>query len=258
MGRVKRWIVVATVAWGVVIAALGYYSLRNDPPTAREQTTIAEALPYVDAALGDVASTLDANATVTALGGYNRLGNSCRVTVAREGARYERVLTVYTKEGSETAVLERIRDALPERYKAGLSHNVLSADAGEFVSVRGGVASPGQVRVAADTGCRPMTHRVEESQSGSADRAPAQAVLDALKLTAARWQTHQLACPAGGTLTTVEADADPAPAALPDTLRPASGAVVDKPDRLAFRSGSTGVTVRIADKSVVVTATTGC
>ncbi len=254
----KRWIIVGAVVWGVVILGLGYYSLRNDPPTAREQTTIAEALPQVDAALADVASTLDANTTVAVLGGYQQVGRGCSVTVARGGARFERTLIVYTKEGSEPAVLERIRRALPERYKAGLSHNVLSADAGNFVSVRGGVANPGQVRIAADTGCRAMNARVEESTPAGANREPVQAVLDSLKLTAAQWQTHRVACPKGGTLWTVEADTASAPATLPDTLRPASGVVFDKPDLLAFRSGPAGVTVRIADNALVVTATTGC
>jgi hypothetical protein len=257
MGRVKRWIILATVVWGVVIAGLGYYSLRNDPPTAREQTTIAEALPYVDAAIADVASTLEPDTTVAAVSGYNRVGRSCSVTVAREGTRYERVITVYTKEGSEPALLDRIRNSLPERYKAGLSRNMLSADAGNFVAVRGGVTGPGQVRIAADTGCRVHDARVQETESSSGDSAPVQSVLDALKVTAKTWQAFKVACPSGNAIWTVAATAA-APPALPDSLRPASGVVLAKPDVLAFRSGPAGVAVRITDGTVTVTSTTGC
>ncbi len=105
-----------------------------------------------------------------------------------------------------------------------------------------------------------MNARVAEPQAEPGDRAPVQAVLDALKLTAAQWQTHRVTCPAGGALWTVEADTarDSAPPALPGTLHPSGGAVLDKPDLLAFRSGPAGVTVRINAGAVTVTSTTGC
>src|SRR4051812_18173402 len=118
MGRVKRWLVVATVVWGLVVLGLGYWSLRHGRPTAREQTTIGQALPTVDAALGDLAGALDPATAVPVLTGYVQVGQSCSVTVAREGARYERILYVYTKPGSEPALLKHVREALPERYKA--------------------------------------------------------------------------------------------------------------------------------------------
>ena len=258
----KRWIIVATVVWGLVIVGLGYYSLRHDRPTAREQTTIGSALPYVDAALADVASTLDANTTVAVLGGYAQVGHGCTITVAREGIRYERTLTVYTKEGAEPALLDRVRRGLPERYKAGLARNILDADAGNFVSVRGGVTAPGQVRVSADTGCRTQAGQVTESEpaSATANRAPAQAVLDSLNLKAETWQTHRVVCPSGGTLWTVQAGTakGTAPPKLPDSLRPTSGVVLSKPDLLAFRSGPAGVAVQTSDGTLTVTSTTGC
>ncbi|TBL38290.1 hypothetical protein EYA84_09825, partial [Verrucosispora sp. SN26_14.1] len=46
--RWPRWLIVATVAWAVLLAGLTWRSARNDPPTVREQRTLAEAGPVVD------------------------------------------------------------------------------------------------------------------------------------------------------------------------------------------------------------------
>jgi hypothetical protein len=258
---VKRWLIVVAVAWGLVIAGLGYYSLRNDRPTAREQTTITSALPTLDAALATVAATLDPNVSITALGGLVQVGKNCTVTVVREGVRFQRMLQVYTKPGDEAATLERIRAGLPATYKPSLSRNLLSADAGSFIVVRGGITGPGQVQISADTGCRPQNAPVFEAQplSSAVDRAPVQSVLDALKLSAASWQAHRAACPRGGTLWTVEAQtaAGSAAGSVPDAAKP-SGALLAKTDVVAYRSGSAGVVVRAADHTLTIAATTGC
>jgi hypothetical protein len=268
MSRVKRWIVAVAVVWGLAVFGLGYYSLRTGRPTAREQTTIAQALPTVDGALADVASTLESGTSVTALSGYAKMGRTCSVTAVREGARYERTLMVYTKEGTEPALLDRIRSGLPARYKVVVTHGeqiqTISADAGNFVAVKGGVAAPGQLRFTADTGCRAQDARVDDEASPAiGDRAPVQAVLDALKLTAARWHTYRVACRSGGALWTVEGvtSAGTAPPALPAALRPAAGgasAVLSRPEAYAYRSGPAGVAVLIVDGKLVITSTTGC
>ena len=256
----KRWLVVAAVVWGLIVAGLGYYSIRHGKPTAREQTTIAEALPTVDAALGDLAATLDAATSVPVLTGYIEVGRSCSVTVAREGTRWERILYAYTKEGTEAALLKHVRDTLPERYKPFLTKTVLSADAGNFVAVRGGVTAPGQVRFTADTGCRPQNAKVREAEPSPSDggRAPVQAVLDTLKLTGPSWQTHRIDCPIGGALWTVEADLPNAPKSLVGALKPDQGAVLGRADVVAYRAGAAGVVVRAHDGALTVTSTTGC
>jgi hypothetical protein len=261
MGRVKRWLVVVAVVWGLVVLGLGYWSLRHGQPTAREQTTIGQALPTVDAALGDLAGVVDPATAVPVLTGYVQVGRSCSVTAAREGARYERILYVYTKPGTEPVLLKHVREALPERYKALLSKaNVFSADAGNFVAVRGGVTAPGQVRFTADTGCRPQNSPVRENESPSADasRAPVQAVLDTLKLAGVSWQTHRAACPTGGTLWTVEADVAGSPPSLTDALKPGPDAIVARKDLVAYRSGPAGVVVRSLNGGLTITSTTGC
>ncbi|MCM0675679.1 hypothetical protein NCC78_13415, partial [Micromonospora phytophila] len=39
--RWLRWLLAATVAWAVLLAALTWVSVRDDPPTVREQRTLA-------------------------------------------------------------------------------------------------------------------------------------------------------------------------------------------------------------------------
>jgi hypothetical protein len=262
MSRVKRLVVTAAVIWGLVVLGLGYYAVRNKPATVRDQTTIAQALPTVDEAVTALATALDEATSVPVISGYVMVGRSCSVTVVREGARWQRTLTAYTKEGTEPALLGRVRAGLPARYKAGLSHNVLSADAGNYVAVRGGVTGPGQVRFTVDTGCRPQDKKVAEGKPDPADagRAPVQRVLDTLKLGDVSWQTHQASCPAGGTLWTVEADTAPgtAPKSLADAVKPTTGVILARPEVVAFRDGATAIAVRSADGRLIVTSTTTC
>jgi len=261
-----RLILVGVVAWVAVIGALAYHSLRNDPPTAREQTTIADALPTVDEALARIAQALDADPTVAVLSPYHEMDRDCRITTARDGARYERVLTVYTRAGGEAAALDRVGAALPKQYRAIVRHksstHTFEADAGNFVAVRGGLEMPGRLRFAADTGCRPHPKPLREPAAPAADRAPVQAVLDALRLTGSTWRSTALPCPSGGLLWTVEAvangSAPPVLARLGETT--ASGAVVVQAnnDVYAYRSGATGVVARATGSTVTVSATSGC
>src|SRR5256885_1385254 len=89
-------------------------------------------------------------------------------------------------------------------------------------SVAEALPTAGQAGITADTGCRPLTRPVTEArpQSDSANRAPVQAVLDALKVTDASFQTHRVSCDRGGSVWTVQADGAPgsAPASLVDVL----------------------------------------
>jgi hypothetical protein len=261
-----RLIVVGVVAWVVVIGALGYQSLRNDPPTAREQTTIADALPTVDEALARIAQALDADPVVAVLNPYREMDRDCRITTIRDGARYERVLTVYTRAGGEAAALDRVGAALPKEYRAIVRHkgstHTFEADGGNFVVVRGGVEVPGRLRFAADTGCRPHPDPLREPPAPTAERTPVQAVLDALRLTGPTWRATALPCPSGGLLWTVEAvangSAPPVLTKLGETA--ASGAVVVQAqvDLYAYRTGETGVVARATGSTVTISATGGC
>ncbi|GAA0709799.1 hypothetical protein Drose_02905 [Dactylosporangium roseum] len=259
----RHWIVAGVAAWALVVGVLAYYSYRNDHPTSREQTTIADALPTMDTALGRVHAALDPATTVSVLGGYTRTERSCRVTSAREGTRFERVLIVYTKKDQEPAVLDRVKSALPAGYGASVTHtassHVLNADAGGFVAMRGGVTAPGTVRFTVDSGCRVQDKAVTEAipPSESANRAPVQAVLDTLGQSAESWSTHRLTCQSGGTLWTVEATA-PGDAAKARTTVPPAAVVLDDPKVFAYRAGAAGVSIRTGDGELVITSTAGC
>lgn len=259
----RRWIIAGVIAWALVIAGFGYYSYRNDPPTARDQTTIADALPTMDEALGRIFAALDPAGSVSSLGGYTRTERSCRVTTAREGARFERVLLVYTRKDTEPALLDRVSGALPPAYKSSVTHSptthLLNADAGNFVAVRGGVTAPGQLRFTADSGCRVQDEPVAEATPASetANRAPVQAVLDTLGQTATEWRTHRLTCPAGGILWTVEATAT-GDGARARTTVPASAVILDDAKVFAYRAGAAGLTLRTSDTALTITSTAGC
>ncbi|WP_432834510.1 hypothetical protein [Dactylosporangium sp. CA-092794] len=259
----RRWIIALVVAWAVVVGGLALYSSFRGRPTAREQTTIAEALPTVDGALGRVYAALDPGTSVAALGGYRRTETSCRVTTAREGTRFVRELMVYVKPTTERDVLERVKAALPASYKAEIVHSttadLLTFDAGNFVGVRGSVTAPGQLTFTADTGCRVQDAAVAEATAGApdADQALVQAVLDTLGTPASQWRTHRLTCPAGGTLWTVEAvttgDGAKARAAVS-----ASAVVLDQPKLFAYRSGPAGIALHAEGSSLVISSTAGC
>jgi hypothetical protein len=174
---------------------------------------------------------------------------------------------VYTQEGSERALLDRLAAGVPRRYRARVTHGTktqtLAADAGNFVLVQGGVDAPGQVRISADTGCRPLDRPVSEpAPTATADRAPVQAVLDALHLRPDQWRTHRVSCPRGGTLWTVEAvtAAGTAPPPLPAAAR-ATGdvaVVLARNEVYAYRSGPAGVAIRSVNGGLDVTSTVGC
>jgi hypothetical protein len=264
MARVKRrWIVTGVVAWAAVVGGFALYSSKSDPPTAREQTTIADALPTVDAALGRIYAALDPASSVAALAGYRRTEASCRVTTAREGTRFSRELMVYVKQDSEAATLDRVKSALPGAYQANVVHSgptdLLSADAGNYVAVRGTVTEPGVLRFTADTGCRVQKAEVTEAtpQSQNANRAPVQAVLDTLGTPASQWRTHRLTSPDCGSLWTVEAVTSSDGTAARRTV-PASAIVLDSAKGFAYRAGSAGVALRTDGSSLVVSSTAGC
>jgi hypothetical protein len=275
----RRWLLVLVVAWALVVVGAALWGVGHGVPTAREQTTIAQALPTVDAAIADVVTAAGTDQTVPAITGYTRLDAACRVTAARSGSRFERAALLFVPPGTEPAVLDRIAAGLPASYRAKVRHgttasaHTLTADAGRFVAVRAAVPAAGTVRVAADTGCRIQDRPVSEADPAgagpaagpgtglvpAAGRAPVEAVFAALHVNPVSWQVHQVPCRVGGTLWTVQARGGPgsAPAALPDALSQ-TPAVVVRPELYAYRSGPTGVAARATDGVLEVTATAGC
>jgi hypothetical protein len=258
----RRWLIVVGVAWGLFVLAAGVWGVSHDKPTAREQTTIAQALPVVDTAVAKVVAAAQSPSTVTVIGGYSQMSADCRVTTARSGARYERSALFYTSPGTEAGLMDRIAAGLPKSYhvllhRLGNAASTLYADAGTFVAVRGLIPEPGVVQVSADTGCRPKDRPVTELEPAApADlRSSAEAVFTALGVTASGWHMYRLSCP-DGPVWTVEGIGAPAPASLRDTLK--DQAVVSRDDLVAYRNGPVGVAVRATSGEVIVAATSGC
>ncbi len=268
MAGVKRWLAVVAAVWAVVLGVTGYLAARSGPPTAREQTTLAQGRAGVDRALAEVATAAGPD-SVAALSAYT-LASGCRITTARDGTDLSRVVQLYTPAGGERALLDRLASALPAAYRAriprpvGSAAPVLRADAGDFVALHAQSTGPGEVVVEAEGGCRTGTD-LGTPETGPAptpaERAPVEAVLRALHVPAPQWHAYQAACAGGGAVRTVEADSGtaaapgPLPVAL-DAVRGGGVAVPSQPQRYAYRVGSTAVAVRVQDGTLTVTATT--
>jgi hypothetical protein len=259
----RRVLIAVTVAWIVLLAALAVQAARHDPPTVRGQTTIDQALPTVDRAVADLTVAAEASDVVVEITGYRRVSGKCTITTARPGTRYERAVYLYVSAGQEPNLIDRIRTGLPRRYDTTVTRTArreLTADAGDFVAVRGGIVGPGQVRISADTGCRPGGGP-GRGPHPAVDQRPVDAALAVLHVPAADRRTASIGCPRGGAITTDEADGPTgsAPASLPDALTGGTPEpVVAQPTLYAYRSGPVGVVVRTHDGIVTVTATAGC
>ncbi|MER7473728.1 hypothetical protein, partial [Micromonospora sp. NPDC000018] len=150
------WLLAATVAWAVLLTVLTWTSVRDDPPTVREQRSLAEAGPVVDRAAGELAAAAGDTAVLTP----PEVERGCRVTPFADGATLVRAVEAFVPAGEERALLEQVADRLPGHWRAGVRVTsdgpLLRADAGEFVTVEGTVVGDGRVRLVADTGCRPV------------------------------------------------------------------------------------------------------
>jgi hypothetical protein len=260
----RHWLAVGVAGWAVLVVVLAVYALHRGESTVRAQTSVAQALPTVDRAIADVVVAAESAGAVAEIGGYREVGGRCSITAVRDGARYERAAYLYVPVGQEPALLDRIAATLPRDYDARVRRSgarQLTADAGDFVALQGGVAGRGELRFTADTGCRPLTGPVSEPEPSSlaANRLPVQAVLDTLKVSDVRWQTHRVGCGRGGSVWTVRADGPAGSEPTVDALRAAApDAVVARPDLYVYRSGPVGIVARTRDGALTVTATTGC
>lgn len=264
----RRWLWVVVAVWAVVLGVGAYVSSRSGTPTAPEQTTVARARAEVDRALALVAAAAGPE-TVAALTAYS-LSPGCRITAVRDGTDLSRVIRLYTPEGSERALLDRLVAALPADFEAriprpiGSAAPALRAGARDFVALRGQPAEPGEVRVEAEAGCRAGSDLgvpEEGAAPDPAERSPVEAVLRAFGAGETRWHAYQVSCPAAGMVRTVAAERTLAtpPGSLPAVLAAAGGGavpVLSQPQRYAYRDGATAVAVRVEDKTVTVTATT--
>lgn len=254
----------ATAAWAVVLALLTWTSVRDDPPTVREQRSLDQAGPVVDRAVGEL--TRAAGAAMLELG-PPRIASGCRVTPLADGARLRREVVVLAPTGTEQAVLAGIAERLPANWRAGvgpgLDGSELHADAGEFVAVSGRPTVDGRVRLIVDTGCRPV--------GSGYTPAPATAVgPEAVALTAALRALDRPSdaaselitapCPGGGLARTARSSGNPGPAASVAALAPLAGdaPLLDKPPVYAYRTGPVTVLAELGPDATRLAATVGC
>ncbi|KIR62836.1 MULTISPECIES: hypothetical protein [Micromonospora] len=258
--RRSRWLLVATVAWAVLLGVLTWVSVRDDGPTVREQRSLAQAGPVVDRAVGElVAAAGDRAVALTPA----RTEPGCRVTPLLDGATLERGVEILDPAADPRAVLTEVADRLPAGWQAGVRVTGdgprLRADAGEFVLVEGRPAGDGRLRLTVRTGCRPVGdgYRTPSAQGGPEADALA-AALRALAVPAAPAPELLAApCPGGDRQArTARVTLDPAPAAPATALAPAAGRAVlfDTPEGYAYRAGAVTVALTGGD----LTATTPC
>ncbi|MFC4016903.1 hypothetical protein ACFOW4_02955 [Micromonospora sp. GCM10011542] len=263
--RWLRWLLAATVAWAVLLAGLTWLSVRDDPPTVREQRSLGEAGPVVDRAVGELAAAAGAGSVLELV--PPRIDRGCRVTPFADGATLRRAVTVLAPTGTEQAVLDRIADRLPADWRAGVRRTPdgprLSADAGEFVAVEGGPTGDGRVRLTADTGCRPVgsgytpapvaADGPEVAALSAAARALGQPVPPTPELVRAP-------CPGGAVARTAWSVAAPGPAAPAGPLGALTDGtpLLDAPPVYAYRAGPVTVLAELTPDAARLTATVAC
>jgi hypothetical protein len=139
--RRRWWLVGLVVVWILVVAGLGVWSVRNDPPTVPEQRDIAQALPVLDRATGALFAAATAGTDRAVVLGELRIARDCTITPVRQGAEATRDVTVHVAADRALTVLEEIAAALPGDYRAEAGDSSggrrvgLHADAGGFVGI---------------------------------------------------------------------------------------------------------------------------
>lgn len=246
----------------MLLVALTWWSVRTDPPTVKEQRTISQAVPVVDRAVGRLVAAIGPDGVWVMT--PETVEKGCRVTPVSDGAELIRGVDVLVAEGAERPLLDRVADALPGSWRAGVRDSVdgprLRADAGEFVLVEGEVPEPGRVRLTVATGCRPADVEFGEllplHAAGpaleEASRALGRPATDATEVVVAR-------CPDGGKAWTRWVDAGSEPVSLAALAPLAAGAaLVDTPDTYAYRRGPDIVLADATGEELRLAASTGC
>ncbi|MGC4748839.1 hypothetical protein ACLQ28_24755 [Micromonospora sp. DT201] len=261
----RRWLLAATAAWAVLLALLTWTSVRNDPPTVREQRTLDQAGPVVDRAVGELARAVGAAGLLEL--GPARIASGCRVTPFADGARLRREVGALAPTGTEQAVLVGIAERLPASWRAGVGPGLdgpeLHADAGEFVAVEGRPTVDGRVRLIVDTGCRPVGsgYTAAPATAAGPEAAALTVALGALGRPGdAAPELVTAPCPGGGLARTARSAGGADPASSTEALAPLAGdaPLLDKPPVYAYRTGPVTVLAELSPDATRLAATVGC
>ena len=272
--------------WALLLVVLAMVSVRRDPPTVPDQVDLVDALPAVDRAAGALLAAAGADAVIEV--GPLVIARDCSVTPVRDGAEATRDVVLHVRRGEGPTTLRTVADALPAGYRAEVGRSgagarqVLRADAGDFITVRGTADDDGDVvNLRASSGCRPAgTARAPVDPPAAATPA-LRAALTALGIPDADPVTaRELRCPDGGVARTTvaqgpsqsgpsqsgpapegSAPGSPVPGALDralDRITADATVVRAEPDRYAYRVGGESVVIDGSGDRLRITATTSC
>src|SRR5262245_50676538 len=112
--RRRRVLIALAVAWALALVGTGIWYSFHGTATVRDQTTVAQAEPRVDTAVGRVLVAAGSE-PVPAVSGYEKAGD-CDLTPVRGGALYQRSVRLYVPVGGERDLLGRVAAGLPREY----------------------------------------------------------------------------------------------------------------------------------------------
>jgi hypothetical protein len=264
----RWWLVGIVVGWAIILTGLGLWSVRHDPPTVPEQRNIAQALPVLDRATGEMLAAAEGPGRVVTIGDV-QFDHGCRLTPVRAGVEATRDVTVFVAADQAAGALEAVAKGLPADYRAQVAKGSggarvgLHADAGAYVAIDADTLADAQVvTLQASTGCRPTAATTGATAQPQAGDPPA-VLTEVLKALGGSGEPTVTAvgCPAGGTAATYTVDGVALVPDLGHSLEPVTaGATVvgADPDGWAFRTGSASIVVTALPTALRVMATTSC
>ncbi|TWJ10843.1 hypothetical protein LX16_4267 [Stackebrandtia albiflava] len=258
----RRKLAVVVTAWAVLLAVLAFLS---PSVTVREQTTVAEVLDTLDAAMGDAAVALAGGDFGYRVSGLTSTGG-CDITPLRGGDRYLRETEVFAADTG--AAVTSLFEALREPYRLEL----VSADGmpPRYTGVVPGYVElelrtePDRVVWVADTGCRAPGDEVGSLRTGFEPPAEAAAGLTALGVESPVWRLASAYCGgAGGTVRSVTGTAtvpDGAPGVdgLAEDLPESATVLVANETVLAYRIRDAVTVIDVVDGTAHASTTVDC
>lgn len=263
----RRKGLVIVVAWAV---AIGVLALATPSVTVREQTHPAQALPRLNAAMGDVAGLLSGKPYGYALTALTSEG-PCDITPVRSGEEYSRTVTVYTGRKAARPAVDDLYDELKDRYR--LEPDPFAARPNFFGTTDDYVDFELRQETEylvwrATTGCRPAGAAVGELAPAFSPGAQSVAFLRKLGVADPDWGSASTECgdlagPGGDARTVTgtgrlpkgaKADVSTLTEAVPDDVK----LVIESEELLSYRDGGVTHAISLDDRVVTVTATTGC
>jgi hypothetical protein len=263
-------LVLFAAACAVLVAAAGTATGWIIVQRGGEPTT-ANILPAVERLTAQAVTATTATGAVAAVNGLTRV-DPCRTPSYAAGGTFEQSADLYVAAGGVRALVTHLAHALPAATHPHITSDPagygpgLTANAGHGIRLLLSPFGPGWLRLTTDTSClRVAPLALFQAAIPTGARTALVRIFTALHEPAGAWQTAQLPCPHGGTITTLAAASPPhtAHTGLPHLLHsllPATGAVDARPDHLAYHAGTASVVVGISDDDRRYTAqyTTAC